>query len=341
MKVYIVHSNEEETLMKSPLSNIPSSRKEFSVEGPWNIGEPVHEVMTLMAIKESIKLNGDARGNLLEQVDKNILPSWSSPKAHNLDTSKLHKSVQQFVRGVIWPDDPEGLFFDEEVWMEDFSSGVSWLAAFNKNPKKDVNLTARSHFGDLQFFHSMASKVGLSTLDTKKEVLLWAKLLIQVSTGRISLESQVKEHPLLKKLLPSKKHQNWTIHLVFGSGSKKPSTLHIRQRALGALLHLVQDSCAKGHTNRENDTFFIKQFLLYNSQDQGKHRDLDKWANGHNLAERTQNTYGASQAIQWSTQVLAMIDQEQDISNILAFLDSTVFKLASETIASGSGDELI
>jgi len=329
---------QEKTPKDSRPINIRSARREFKVEGPWNIGEPVHEVMTLMAVKGAIETVGHTRGDLLAQVEKNRLPSWSSRTAHNLFTDRLHRSVQQFVRGVIWPDDPEGLFFDEHVWMEDFSSGISWGRAFKKNPEKKINLTARSHFGDLQFFHCMANKDGQSAKITKKKILLWAEFLIEAACGRLSLDSKVKENPLLKKLLPAAKHQKWTVHHVFGSGSKKPSVLHIRQRALGALLHLVEDSCAGGHISRESDTFRIKQFLTYGSQDHERHSVRDVWANGSSLLDRVQNTPGAYQAIQLSMQVASMIDQGRDTNFIVAFLDLNVFQLADQTLPSGPGD---
>ncbi len=316
-----------------------STRREFKVEGPWNIGEPVHEVMTLMAVKGAIDDVGHTRGDLLAQVDQIRLPRWSSTTAHNLYTNHLHRSVQQFIRGVIWPDDPEGLFFNQKVWMEKFSSPISWGIAFKKNPEIAKNITARSHFGDLQFFHGMASKDNVSAKKIKKEILLWAEILIEVATGRLSLVSKVKKHKFLKKLFPAARHQNWTIHQVFGSGSKKPSTLHIRQRALGALLHLIQDSCAAGHINRETDSFLIKQFLTYGSQDHDQHSDFDKWGNGTSLAERVQNTHGASQAIQWSSRVIAMIDQGRDTGIIINYLKLNVFRLAKKTLPSGAGDE--
>lgn len=331
----------EKEIIESDLITRHSARRGFKVEGPWNIGEPVHEVMTLMAIKGAIDNVSNSRGRLLTQVDKNTLPRWSSTTAHNLYTNKLDRSVQQFIRGVIWPDDPEGLFFDEYIWMEDFSSGISWGRAFKKNPEKAKNLTARSHFGNLQFFHSMASQGGLSAKRTRKKILLWAETLVEVASGRLSLESMVKEHSLLKKLFPATKHRNWTIHQLFGAGSKQPATLHIQQRALGALLHLIQDACAAGHVSRESDTFLIRQFLTYGSQDHGQHSELDMWGNGTNLAECVQNTHGASQAIQWSSQVIAMIDQGRDTSDVIDFLKSNVFNLANETFLSGAGSEFL
>lgn len=329
---------QDKTMLDANLVSIPTARRGFKVEGPWNIGEPVHEVMTLMALKGAIETIGNARGSLLAQVDENRLPSWSSTSAHNLYTNRLDRSVQQFIRGVIWPDDPEGLFFDEAIWMEDFSSGFLWGRAFKKNPEKTKNLTARSHFGNLQFFHGMASKNRLTADKTRKKILLWAETLIEIASAQLSLKTKVRQHSLLKKLFPATKHKNWTIHQLFGSGSTQPATLHIQQRALGALLHLIQDACAAGHVSRERDTFLIRQFLTYGSQDHDQHSEQDVWGRGANLAEQVQNTQGAAQAIQWCSRVIAMIDQGRDTGTVVDYLELNIFKLADETVISGPGD---
>ena len=282
---------------------------------------------------------GHRRGALLEKVDEGSLPSWSSTTAHNLRTHKLHRSVQQFTRGVLWPDDPEGLLFDEPVWMENFSMGIKWLRRFKADKAKDPkNLTARSHFGDLQFLHGMATKSGLAASTTRGRMLKWARFLVEVATGSQAVDDKVKDVPYLKRLLAAKKYQGWSVGKFLGSGSSKPTRLHIRQRAVGALFHLMQDSCAGGHVMREPDTFEIRQFLNYGEQDEDKHGADDVWAQGSNLSARVRNTLGANEAVTYSTRVVAMIDQGRPTKAVMDYLSDVVFPLSSDTLLSDSGD---
>ena len=44
-------------------------------------------------------------------------------------------------------------------------------------------MTARSHFGDLQFFHGMASSDAEAPATTKANMLNWARFLIKVAKG--------------------------------------------------------------------------------------------------------------------------------------------------------------
>ena len=58
----------------------------------------------------------------------------------------------------VWADDPEGLLFDNPRNTYNYSSGAMWYSHFSDGEKgKFDTMTARSHFGDLQFFHGMAS----------------------------------------------------------------------------------------------------------------------------------------------------------------------------------------
>lgn len=318
-----------------------STRRAFKVEGPWNIGQPVHEVLTLLALKGAIASIGSKRGSLLQSVAADELPEWSSRSDHNLWTNRLDRSVQQFVRGVIWPDDPEGLFFDEPIWMEDFSNGLAWNARFERSMANDANnLIARSHYGDLQFFHGMAMGPKIEARDTRRRMLKWARGLIEIATARLPVTTLVRDAPTLKKLFRHDDYQDWTIKQLFGSGSKRPHALHVRQRATGALLHMVQDSCAAGHVARESDTFEILQFLNYGEQDAHEHSKHDKWGKGATLADHIANTGGASQAVQFSIRLVAMLDQGRPQKVVLDYLRKVVWPLAPNPKVSGAGDGL-
>lgn len=312
----------------------------YSLEGPWNKGDPVHEVLTLRAIKDALaQLESERRtaGSLLGGVDASGIPELTSAKGHNLAPEKdIHVSAQQFIRGVIWPDDPKGLLFDKPEGTTDYSSGAAWYEEFDEDEKDDPGaLTARSHFGDLQFFHAMASTEGETPGETKAKIEKWSRFLADVSTGRIDPNKTVEEFGTAKELFPSQ--ATLTIKRLFGHA--KATDVDVRQRAAGALMHLIQDSHAKGHVDRDAKTGHIKEFHAYGKQDHAKHGEHDGWAKGKNLGERIKNTAGAERAIEKCMKVLVMLDQGAKTDDVVAFLDAEVLKLAPDARAAGAGSE--
>ena len=308
----------------------------YELEGPFNKNNPVHEVLTLMTIKKALEgIAAEKRGGLLGDVPESALPKESSKKAHNLKPEKIDRKAQQFVRGVIWPDDPKGYLFDDPHYMENYSSGLMWYEEFDVDEKDDKKaLIARSHYGDLQFFHAMASKDGEKPEETKEKILKWAKFLTQIANGELSGDTKVKDHAYANELFP--KHGDFTIKKILGYD--KLTDVEVRQRAAGALLHLIQDSHAEGHTGRDKDGN-IEQFRSYEHQDHGKHGEKDGWAKGKDLGERIKNTPGAADAIAKGAEVLKMLDQGNPTEDVIKYLDNEIFKLSKDAKKSGPGDE--
>jgi hypothetical protein len=310
----------------------------YELEGPWNKGDPVHEVLALRAIKDALtQLECTRTGSLLGGVDASRIPELSSMRGHNLKAHKdIDVSAQQFIRGVIWPDDPKGLLFDEPEGTRDYSSGAAWLEEFDEDEKDDpAALTARSHYGDRQFFHAMASKEGEKPGETKARIKQWARFLADVSTGRIDPDRTVGEYTTSRELFPAQ--SELTIKALFGHA--KASDVEVRQRAAGALMHVIQDSHAKGHTERDPKTGRIKEFHAYGRQDHHAHGAHDAWAKGKNLGERIRNTAGAERAIEKCVKVLVMLDQGARTEDVIRFLDAEVLRLAPDARAAGPGAE--
>jgi hypothetical protein len=311
----------------------------YSLEGPFNKGDPVHEVLTLRAIKDALtqlKDQGKKPGSLLGGVDTKGIPSLSSKSGHNLAPEKLNKTLHQFIRGVIWPDDPKGLLFDEPSGLTDYSSGAAWYEEFDVDEIGDpAALIARSHYGDLQFFHAMASSDGEKPGETKAKIAKWSRFLIDVSTGRIDANKTVAEFATAKELFPS--HTTITVKELFGYA--KASDDEVRQRAAGALMHMIQDSHAKGHAEREASGE-IKEFHAYGGQDHAQHGAHDAWAGGADLGKRIKNTAGAERAIEKCKDVLVLLDQGASTDDVLKYLDDQVLKLSSAATPAGPGTGL-
>lgn len=281
----------------------------FAVQGPWNIGDPVHEQITLKSLQNAGLTDA---GN------------YESP------------GIWEIMRGVIWNDDPDCLFFDSNSdRTDDWSSGVEFGLAFKKYENAARSgvfysngspLLARSHFGDLQCLHAMAAVDGIEPSVTQEDILIWCEFFYTISAGRID-----KETPVSATL--SGKMQRWFAgsSITVGELFKVANIGNVRDRSLGALLHLIQDSFSRSHVQR-NEQKEIERFYCYTHQDSSKHKESDKMPNG-GLDELP----GAKDAIDVCTLVLNYASQLWPWSRLKEKLINNVFKLSANPMTSGPG----
>ena len=313
----------------------------YKILGPWNTGQAVHETLTVLAVGDAIgelEAAGIDPGELMAGFDVDKLPDEG--KKASFDPEDAPASFQQFIRGVVWADDPKGLLFGREEDATNYSTGAMWYSEFGEGEKGKFaadksDLISRSHFGDLQFFHGMASVDKEAALTTKQHMLDWARFLIDVATGRTPAGSQVKDVAAIKDLFPA--NADWTVKRLFGWA--KASDVQARQRAVGILFHLIQDSHAAGHVERD-DKGDIVEFHAYGGQDEAEHGKYDYFAKAATLRESIAQTKGAASARRRCTEVLKMIARQQSTDDIVKFLDETVFRLAASTREAGAGTGL-
>jgi hypothetical protein len=230
-----------------------------------NIGEPIHERLTEKALKAAGILG--AEGKYTDDI------AW------------------QYVRGALWNDDPEGLLFDDRVWYKWFkksekkySSGVEFVLKFKEAKVQafagtefgpnEVSLLKRSHFGDLQFLHGMAMQ-GERAATTRDKMVQWAEFTYKVGTGVIAAGTTLGNVPVsgIPELFP--KLKALTVQELFKLRDLEPGSRKLEQRALGSLMHMIQDSYAAGHTERDATLGKIKQFHSYVGQDEKLHAAKD------------------------------------------------------------------
>lgn len=147
-------------------------------------------------------------------------------------------------------------------------------------------LPLRSHFGDLQFIHSMASADGEYPIDTRDKILAWAELTWGVVRGEHKLDTWLKDipGPIAQQYLGS---SGWRIQELFtlGDPSIRP---YVNDVAFGSLLHMIEDSFAAGHVERMEPANGaqcmgsvhrapgpIMEFHSYTHQTTSKHADAD------------------------------------------------------------------
>lgn len=321
-------------------------RPAHEIGGPWNKTLPVHENMTLLALKRVFdtqsKKNAPYKGGiLLSGVDSKELPDGRG-KSY-VDPKDAPLSTQEFLRGVTWPDDPKGWLFDSARGTTNYSSGTMWYNEFEggslTNPE---HLIKRSHYGDLQFFHSMAVALGEAASTTKGKILEWARFNVELALGKVDFKTRVEDLPSRFNSIQIyfRGHCAWQIRaLLAGSEDygKQLTKLDVQQRATGILLHMLQDSFSHSHVERQKDGA-IEQFHDYGSQDGPKHSEKDHMGTGDTLAERMKHTLGASEAIDAGARLVRMLDASSPVDDVMKLIDKELFKLSSTATAAGPGE---
>jgi len=226
-----------------------------------------------------------------------------------------------------WPDDPtrQGSFYGAKAkinLVRKCENFWSFLGYENYNDSISGGLFCNSHMGVLQFFHSQASKPadtgeysGEEYDVTLRKILSWArfnykivkdsKILNEPYCGHFKKLKKSKLHiDMAESFLPTRLEEkllqceyNYTVDWIYNNKCTNPmssktctpegdSRAH-QITALGALIHMVQDSYSQSHTKRgvcssaggvaESRIVCkpIEQFYDFLMQDGDKHGESD------------------------------------------------------------------
>jgi hypothetical protein len=213
---------------------------------------PIHENMTLAVLIHS-----------KYRLDQTITFEW-------LRTNPEQRpEVNDFIRGVVWNDDPAGLLFEEKraenliystaaLFGTQFLSAknVSWLGMSNR-----INIIGRSHFWDMQFLHGMGSSKNEAPTETKRKILMWLQIMYNIamdptSTSSLSdtsigdISSKVGAASQLRDFFDKSSDPPVTASVRTLITRNHASPAHMQHRAMGSCFHVIQDSYAHGHTRR-------------------------------------------------------------------------------------------
>lgn len=175
-----------------------------------------------------------------------------------------------YLAGVRWNDDPpfrfaagSGNFLgcakgqtvrfvtQPMCWASTFKDGAKRAASGTKLDGSNATLLVRSHFGDMQFLHSMASEDDELPQVTRDKILAWAEFTWRVATFEYDAEQAVAALPIAGFAELFSRNKEWRIQDLFALGNQQlRSREAISKVAFGSLLHMVQDSFAAGHTER-------------------------------------------------------------------------------------------
>lgn len=242
----------------------------------------LHETMTALAVECSN--NGTVQPS-------NCIAGWHPVKhpIRRLTVKSQHDKTTLIEDSSRWSDDPTRQLDRTPssahwgVAMLDKCRRIMTGANFIDN----VGLACSSHFGKLQIWHAMASESGQSSEETRRQILAWAKFSYRAATDTSFRQSDYcdtveglsdedamrqaltfsnkyfcKERPgtLFKRNQPA-----WRVATLFGLSCRNPVSTRVgcidlsvenderaRIAAVGALLHLVQDSYSQAHVGRRN-----------------------------------------------------------------------------------------
>ncbi|CAG8866459.1 hypothetical protein [Pseudomonas fluorescens] len=241
------------------------------------VSEPVHEEITNRA-RACAALSLQAASAPLNCITAGPTPT-GTPRGNKYDS---------LIRGVWWNDDPNQLLFTQPVtwtvWMKD----ANRIAKQGKNlrgQKQTISqryyMQYRSHYGDLQFLHSMASADGDAAEVTRQNILDWAEFSYSVATRQIETQTLLNLVETSHFQNHFKNQSGWTVSYLFGPKYRLRDDNHFQEMALGSLLHLVQDSYSDAHTQRSLEASAkcpagrVVQFHAYGHQISSQHSTAD------------------------------------------------------------------
>lgn len=205
-------------------------------------------------------------------------PFMITPKAARLTTCKTTETIRFQTQPLCW-----GILFKDA--KKRAGAGETFDA------KSRSAMLYRTHFGDLQYLHAMASADGVPADTTQRQMLQWAEFTWSVATGATTIATKLRSIDI-PTVQDSFGYTDWSVQdlLTLGSPGLRE---HIKDVAFGSLLHMVQDSFAEGHTRRESSDperhcvigewrmeapGVIGEFHAYNRQDADLHAEADSQA---------------------------------------------------------------
>ncbi|GAA0723960.1 hypothetical protein GCM10009430_27990 [Aquimarina litoralis] len=197
-------------------------------------------------------------------------------------------------KGVAWPDVPCG----NENSVETCYGDMLYVMALNKTKTSrkwiDKNsIVYKSHFGEYQFWHSMAPPGDFTNQEVVDKIVEQAK---EWYTKAQEVEKANKD-----------KAKQLNLYHYYG-------LFHV-----GKILHMVQDSYSASHVHRDEKTGGILQIQSYTEQDEHKHGEPDK-------ADPHGHSKPITRAIEASASILVLFGNGRSSDELEKYLRNTVYK---------------
>ncbi|AVP97532.1 hypothetical protein C7S18_10135 [Ahniella affigens] len=250
--------------------------------GVYSFGDPAHEELTnrIFGCGGSI-CSGAGANNVPVGVMAGV--RWNDDPPFRLNASEAGGTRCKTQFTVRFQTQPY-------CWYQLFTDAEKKAAAGKRFDGRNSNLLYRTHFGDLQFLHAMASD-GDSPQKTRESMIGWTKFNWLIIEGTYTRDTELDEvdfAPLNQVFSKS----GWIVQDLYALGAPKLRR-EIKDIAFGSILHMLQDSFAEGHLDRQSpksttkcslngNTYagpgFIMEFHSYPAQNHSLHAAADKSA---------------------------------------------------------------
>lgn len=277
----------------------------------------------------------------------------------------LENAGPYIIAGVRWNDDPVFMPGAEDAKVSGCDGRYSvgfisqtkcWINLFKVAEKKSAsdpaaymgsgNYIARSHFGDLQFLHAMASQEGDSPEKTKQRIMMWAQFAWGVADGTYPINTYLKDVKI----------EGWeqsfnnaqTVQDLFTAG-RPWLRAHVSEVALGSLLHMVQDSFAGGHVQRRDEIVGdkclagtepvlgrIEEFHSYAKQDHEKHKEDDA-----SSVARVMLMQHEPDVVDAGKKLRGYFADRKGWSEVRPYLEDCLFALSADTRPASAGSRYL
>jgi hypothetical protein len=288
------------------------------------ISEPVHE-----------KITRQARELYLARCLRS--PGCEAPQPPK-------RTIQDsLIRGVWWNDDPNQDLYKgrQTVWiahMKDAERRANYPKKYTIDGKYMMHY--RSHYGDLQFLHSMASVDGEAAAQTKEDIYMWGAFVYQVAAKKVGRDTKFAEVPVNRLLNYFKRQSNWELQWILEPRYRLRDPNDFSDHALGSLLHMVEDSYSAAHVERvytptnNCPAGYIKRFHSYSHQDPSKHKKADSMA-----SYRTSHFPAGAGPVDVSAQLIWFARHGADwTTEVVPYLDKMVYCFEGIPDTAGPGE---
>jgi hypothetical protein len=161
---------------------------------------------------------------------------------------------------------------------------------------QNAGLPCRTHFGDLQFWHAMRSSPTETTAVTRAKILSWARFNYRVARGIVTADSdfcqQFKGDPTFDSAMvpPNFAYctgsaDPWTVGEFYTFScptnpincNPNPNPALVKKVAIGAILHMIQDSYSQTHALRTDSPVRNRKQKLVARVECGKPRSYEHY----------------------------------------------------------------
>jgi hypothetical protein len=259
--------------------------------------------------------------------------------------------MNHLIEGVRFNDDPEAYLAKGNV--------IGFASIFLGDNKGKDNATEIFHFGDYQFMHAMA-KGGMPAHTVKNHMMLYAYHCWMMATDNDSYAKfKATYASVVQKLKHKSPNSEYSSDELIAKNAIQVLPAQVlfyntdnqnsfQNRALGSLLHMIQDSYAKGHAVRVgweagSNLGDILYFQDYKQQDSHQHDAYDTPRSGKLNENTLFEIPGTKMAYLRSKKILEMAknrcpwlstDLKQSpfcSESVFSFLNKSVFALDENT----------